>query len=149
MNTYSGVNIHNSVPIYSGLEWWNGPLEIAEGSTVGFNNHLDCRCGITIGKNVCLASNVCIWTLHHDYNDANFGTKGGAVYIGDYAWLCSHCIILPGVKIGEGAVVASGAVVCKDVEAWTVVGGVPAKEIGKRERKNYHYKPGEFWIPFV
>lgn len=69
--------------------------------------------------------------------------------IGDYAWLCSHCIILPGVTIGEGAIVASGAVVTKDVEPWTVVGGIPAKEIAKREQKDYDYRPGAYWVPFV
>lgn len=58
-------------------------------------------------------------------------------------------MILPGVSIGEGAVVAAGAVVTSDVEPWTVVGGVPARKIGNREKKQYNYKPGDFWIPFV
>ena len=43
------------------------------------------------------------------------------------------------MQIGEGAVVASGAIVTKDVEPWTIVGGVPAKKIGRREQKDYHY----------
>ena len=76
-------------------------------------------------------------------------TSSSAVRIEDYAWLCSHCIILPGVTIGKGAVVASGAVVTKDIEPWTVVGGVPAKPIGKREEKKYDYHPGAYWVPFV
>ena len=104
---------------------------------------------ITIGKDVCLASNICIWSLHHDYNDIHFAAKGAPVRIEDYAWLCSHCIILPGVTIGKGAVVASGAVVTKDIEAWTVGGGVPDKPIGKREEKKYDYHPGAYWVPFV
>lgn len=69
-----------------------------------------------------------IWTLHHDYNDIHFGVKGGRVEIGDYSWICSCAIILPGVKIGERSVVAAGAVVCKDVEPYSIVGGVPAKK---------------------
>ena len=143
------MHVHRSVPIYSGFEWWQGPLEIGEGSTIGFHNHFDCRKGIYVGKNVCFATGVCIWTLHHDYNDIHFCSKGARVIIGDYAWLCSHCIILPGVTIGEGAIVASGAVVTKDVEPWTVVGGIPAKEIAKREQKDYDYRPGAYWVPFV
>lgn len=55
---------------------------------------------------------------------------------------------MPGVTIGEGAVVAAGAVVCKDVEPWSIVGGVPAKKIGERERKDYDYVPGTYSIPF-
>ena len=147
--TYKGVSIHRSVPIYSGFEWWAGPLIIGEGSSVGFHNHLDCRKGLTIGKSVCLASYVTIWTMQHDYNTVDFAPEGASVNIGDYAWLCSHCIILPGVSIGEGAVVASGAVVTKDVPPYSVVGGIPARVIGQREKKQYAYRPGDYWIPFV
>lgn len=146
---YRDVCIHRSVPLYHGLEYWRGPLVIGEGSSIGFRNHLDCRRGIHIGRNVCLASDVTIWTLHHDYNDPSFRAKGAGVTIGDYAWLCSNCIILPGVTIGEGAVVAAGAVVRSDVEPWTVVGGVPARKIAERQRKDYHYRPGEYWYPLL
>jgi len=65
---------------------------------------------------------------------------GAPVEIGDYAWVCSRSIILPGVKVGEGAVVACGAVVTKDVEPYTVVGGIPAKKIADRN-KNLEYVP--------
>ena len=83
----------SSVPIYSGFEWWQGPFEVGKGSSIGFHNHIDCRIGVYIGKDVCLASNICIWSLHHDYNDIHFAAKGAPVRIEDYAWLCSHCII--------------------------------------------------------
>ena len=53
-----------------------------------------------------------------------------------------RAIILPGVKIGKGAVVGAGAVVTKDVAPFKVVGGVPAKEIGERKNKNPNYKLG-------
>lgn len=59
-----------------------------------------------------------------------------AITIGDGVWLGARAIILPGVTIGEGAVVAAGAVVTKDVEPWAVVGGNPAKFIKKRELKD-------------
>ena len=149
LNCHKDVNIHRSVPVYHGFEWWKGPLSIGKGSSIGFRNHLDCRMGVEIGRNVCLASDVTIWTLHHDYNDESFRVKGGKVTIGDYAWLCSNCIILPGVIIGEGAVVAAGAVVCGDVAPWSVVGGVPARVIAERERKTYNYCPGDYWLPMI
>lgn len=147
LNLFHDVTISRGVPIYRGFEWWSGPFVIGEGSSVGFRNHIDCRRGVYIGRNVCLATGVTIWTLQHDYNDIAFGTKGGSVKIEDYAWLCSNCIILPGVTIAKGAVVAAGSVVVKDVPAWTVVGGVPAKIISKREIKDYDYRPGDYWIP--
>lgn len=146
MNRFKGVKIANRVPIYSGLQWWSGPFIVDEGSTIGFDCHIDCRKGVFIGKNVCLATGVRIWTLQHDYNDVNFKCVGAPVYIKDYCWICSYSIILPGVTIGEGAVVAAGAVVTKDVEPWTVVGGCPARVIGKREEKKYNYSPGEGWF---
>ena len=98
--------------------------------------------GLRIGKNVTLGTEVMIWTLQHDYNDPKFGVKGGAVVIGDYAWLGSRSILLPGVKLGEGAVVAAGAVVTKNVDPFTVVGGVPAKVISKRAVQDLNYVPG-------
>lgn len=149
MNMFPEVRIAKGVPINHNCEWWLGPLEIGEGSTIGFHCQLDCRRGLKIGKNVCLASGVWTWTLHHDYNSIDFKAVGGCIEIGDYAWLCSRCTILPGVKIGEGAIIASGAVVTKDVEPWTVVGGIPAKPIGKREQKNYNYSPGLYWVPLA
>lgn len=56
------------------------------------------------------------------------------VQIGDYAWISRRAVILPGVTIGEGAVVAAGAVVTKNVAPYTVVGGVPAKFVAERPR---------------
>ena len=149
LNSFSNVKIHRSVPIYAGMQWWEGPFEVGEGTNIGFDCHIDCRRGVYIGRNVCLATGVKIWTLHHDYNDSKFACVGAPVYIGDYCWICSYSIILPGVSIGEGAVVAAGAVVTKDVEPWTVVGGVSAKVIGHREHKQYEYRPSNGWFPFV
>ena len=63
------------------------------------------------------------------------------VVIEDYVWISSRATILPGVHIGKGAVIASGAVVTNDVPENAIVGGVPAKVIGKREC-NYRYKLG-------
>ena len=62
--------------------------------------------------------------------------------MGDYVFIGPRVIILPGVKIGKGAVVAAGAVVTKDVSEFTIVGGVPAKEIGERKNKKPNYKLG-------
>lgn len=137
-----GVKIYGKVSMFSGFEIRNPKGLIFQGdSSVGPNVLLDARKGLIIGKNVTIARNAMIWTLHHDYNDSQFKAIGEKVIIGDYAWICSGSIILPGVSVGEGAIVASGAVVTKSVEPYSVVAGVPAKQIGLREKKDYKYSP--------
>ncbi len=136
-----GVSFHGSYSMYAGFHIRNPRgLVIEQGASIGPKVLLDARKGLQIGKSVVIAYEAIIWTLHHDYNDVNFKCIGAPVEIGDYAWICSRSIILPGVKIGEGAVVASGAVVTKDVPPYTIVGGVPAKVIGQREKNDYQYK---------
>ena len=87
---------------------------------------------IYIGNNVDIAQETNIWTLEHDPNSDNHQTRGGDVIVEDNVWISSRVTILPGVHIGKGAVVASGAVVTKDVPEKAIVGGVPAKIIGNR-----------------
>lgn len=116
-----------------------GKCIIHKGVSVGPGVLLDARKGLEIGENSVIAYESIIWTLNHDYNDIHFGSKGAKVVIGPYVWICSRSIILPGVIIGEGAVVASGAVVTKDVPPYSIVAGIPAKVIGYRERKKYDY----------
>lgn len=130
-----GAKIASRSLLYHGF-WIVAPskLVIGESAVVGDHAILDAREGLTIGRNVNLSTNVAIWTGQHDYQASNFGYKGGPVRIGDYAWLSFRTTILPGVIVGEGAIVAAGAVVTKDVAPYTVVGGVPAKVIGTRNR---------------
>lgn len=94
---------------------------------------------LVIGDCVNISPEVTIFTLGHDTQDPLFATKAGKVIVHNYAWVGYRAIIMPGVEIGEGAVVAAGAVVTKNVDAWTIVGGVPARAIGKRT-PNIHYR---------
>jgi len=107
-------------------------ISVGAGSIIGMWATLDGREGITIGKNVNFSSEVALWTLQHDYNSPTFATSGGPIVIEDRAWISFRATILPGVTIGEGAVVAANSVVTKDVPPYTVVGGIPAKKIGER-----------------
>lgn len=110
-------------------------IRIGKNSSIGKNAILDGRCGISIGDNVNLSSEVAIWSLQHDVQDPNFAAVGGPVVVGDRAWLSFRATVLPGVSIGEGAVVAANAVVTKDVAPYAIVAGIPARVIGERNHE--------------
>ena len=88
--------------------------------------------GIYIGDDVLIGHNACLLTLNHAEEPENRADMfPNPIYIEDKVWLGSNVTVLPGVRICEGAIVGAGAVVTKDVEANTIVGGVPAKFIRK------------------
>jgi len=88
--------------------------------------------GIYIGDDVLIGHNVVLATLNHEEDPERRGNLCPApIKIGDKVWIGSNATILPGVTIGDGAIIAAGAVVKKDVDKKTVVGGVPAKFIKK------------------
>jgi maltose O-acetyltransferase len=92
------------------------------------------RYAIRTGSDVSIGPESAILTLGHDPQSQDFADRGGEVIIGDRVWICFRAIILPGVTIGKGAVVAAGAVVSRDVADYTIVAGSPAKPIGTRTK---------------
>ncbi len=128
------MDVHPTAVVYRWREVRRGAgIRVGAGSIIGFDSILDGRAGITIGHSVNLSSEVAIWTEQHDHASPMFETVGAPVVIGDRAWVSFRATILPGVTVGEGAVVAAGSVVTKDVAPWTMVGGIPAKQIGTRD----------------
>lgn len=109
-------------------------IRIGDHCTIGDSVFLDGRSGLTIGDCVNFGSHVTIYTRQHDVDAPDFAEVGAPVVIEDHAWISSHSIVLPGVTIGEGAVVAAGAVVTRDVAPYTLVGGNPARFIRDRSR---------------
>lgn len=110
-------------------------IEIGNNTIINRRCYLDGRMGLYIGDNVSISPEVYLLTLQHEPDDPSFSTKGGSVYIDDRAWIGVRAIILPGVHIGEGAVVAAGSLVNKDVPPFTIVGGMPAKPLKDRNPK--------------
>lgn len=117
-------------------------IEIGEDTIVGDHAFLDGRAKLKIGNHVDIASSVMIYNSEHDLGTNDFSATVAPVEIKDYVFIGPRVTILPGVKIGRGAVVAAGAVVTEDVPEFTIVGGVPAKVIGERTNKNPQYKLG-------
>lgn len=108
--------------------------------SVGKNVFINSGCrfqdqgGITIGDGVLIGHNVVLATLNHDIDPRKRSTMHPApVKIGNDVWIGSNATVLPGVTIGDGAIIAAGAVVNKDVPSNVIVGGVPAKIIKKIE----------------
>ena len=86
--------------------------------------------GVWLGDGCLIGHNVVFATLNHDLNpERRQICVPKRIVVGKNAWIGSNSTILAGVTIGDNAVVAAGAVVTKDVEANTIVGGVPAKFI--------------------
>lgn len=110
------------------------PMTIGEHTVINRRCTLDGRGGLRFGSNVSVSPEVMLITSHHVKDDPDFGVEDKPIVIEDYAWIGSRATILPGVTVGRGAVVAAGAVVSKDVPAYAVVGGVPAKVISERTR---------------
>ena len=139
----SGVKIGSGSTIHMWANFFQ-PSNISIGSdtTVGDHVFLDGRAPITIGNHVDIASSVFIYNSEHDINKHDFSAREEPVEIGDYVFIGPRAIILPGVKIGKGAIVGAGAVVTKDIPDFAISGGVPAKVIGERKNKNPSYKLG-------
>ncbi len=117
-------------------------ISIGDGTIIGDACFLDGRKSLKIGNNVDIATGVMIYNSEHDVHSEDFKPIEEPVEIEDYVFIGPRAIILPGVKIGRGAVVAAGAVVTSNVKEFEIVGGVPAKVIGERKNKNPRYKLG-------
>jgi maltose O-acetyltransferase len=145
------------------LRFWLGSLGAGSGIQMhcrflhGPGVHLGQRCVINhgclldgrrhpirIGRDVSIGPEAAILTLGHDPRSPHFADRGGPVAIGDNVWIGFRAIVLPGLTIGDGAVVGSGAVVSKDVAPFTIVAGNPARPIGERPQPmayNLSYQP--------
>lgn len=117
-------------------------ITIGQNSIIGYRSFLDGRGTLNIGNHVDIASEVLIYTNQHDINSPDFGNSFGSVIIKDYVFIGPRAIILPGVTVGRGAIVAAAAVVTKNIPDFEVWGGIPAKKISDRILKNPQYKLG-------
>ncbi|MBI2051550.1 acyltransferase [Candidatus Roizmanbacteria bacterium] len=138
-----GITIGHGSTIHMGARFYDPRnIVIGEDTIIGEGAVLDGRDKLVIGNHVAFASEVAVYNSKHDIDDEDFSPVDAPVAIKDYVFIGPRAIILPGVTIGEGAIVAAAAVVTKDVAPYTVVAGIPAKQIGERKLKDLHYRLG-------
>jgi putative colanic acid biosynthesis acetyltransferase WcaF len=116
-------------------------LVIGERCVIAWRCYLDARGGIEIGDRVVLASDVHLITAQHDPYAKDFRDSFQPIKLGRYVWLASRATVTMGVTIAEGGVVAAGSVALSDVPHHTIVGGVPARPIGKQRPEDLDYDP--------
>ena len=125
---------HSVIESYSCINNAVGDVVIGDYTRIGIHNTIIGP--VCIGNHVNLAQGITVTALNHNFEDKTKrideqGITTKPVIIGDDVWIGANAVILPGVTIGKHCVVAAGAVVTKDVQDNTIVGGVPAKEIKK------------------
>lgn len=136
--------IDKNASIHINVKFLGHDIQIGENTVINSEVLIDGRAKCVLGNNISISRKVTILTMGHDYNDSNFRLKGKPVIIFDDVWIGYDALILPGVKIGKGAVIAAKSVVTKDVPNYTVVGGNPSKIIAKRKEQMYesvYYRP--------
>lgn len=141
MEIGSGSSIHMGMRVYD-----SSHIVVGKDTIIGEGAVLDGRAELHIGNHVDIASEVMIYNSEHNIHAEDFAGKDGVVkekvVIEDYVFIGPRAIILPGVTVGKGAVIGAGAVVTKDVKPFSIVAGVPAKEIGERSNKEPSYTLG-------
>lgn len=148
----NGVQIGNSVTVarfaqirpsgYYGGELGVG-FQIGDNSNIGAFAYIGASGGIRIGNNVMMGPRVSLLAEQHvfDRTDTPMKSQGSTrkgIVIEDDVWLGANCCILDGVTVGTGSIVATGAVVTKDVPPYSIVGGVPARIIRSRKDEGEH-----------
>jgi acetyltransferase-like isoleucine patch superfamily enzyme len=133
-----GAKIGRRVKLWSGV-WVDdfSGLEIGDDVTIGKDVFFICGGSVSIGNRTMVAHGSKIISSGHiippEQGQMRFsGPDIAPIVIGGDAWIGAAAVVLPGVTLGEGAVVAAGAVVTKDVSAYAIVGGIPARLIKMR-----------------
>ena len=129
-----GAKVHSTCSVYSSVDIlmpWN--LIMEEYSCIANKVILENSDKVLIGKYSIVSQYSYLCTASHDIRKINFPQFTKPITIGKRCWIAANCFIGPGVQIGDGGVIGASSSVFKNVNAWTVVGGSPAKLIGTRD----------------
>ena len=114
-----------------------GRLTIGDDCSINSGVIFGLTCDLTLGSNVMVADNVSFRTADHEFGNLSVpmqeqGERRAEIVVEDDVWFGANITVLRGVTIGRGAIVGANAVVTKNVPAYAIVGGVPARQIGSR-----------------
>jgi len=110
-----------------------GGLRIGDGTIIGRKTVLEASGGLTIGRSVNISAEAILFSGDHDPQSPTFTARMRPTVVGDRAWVAARAIVMPGTEIGEGVIVAAGAVALGRIPARTIVAGNPAVPIGERD----------------
>ena len=129
-----GARIGRNARIHPTARIW-APWNLVVGTEASVAHDVDCYCvdRLEIGDHATVSQYVMLCTATHDISDPNMRLVTAPIVISPQAWVCARAFVAPGVVIGVGAVVGAQSVVTRDVPAWTVVAGSPARFIKLRE----------------
>ncbi|RKQ50972.1 acetyltransferase-like isoleucine patch superfamily enzyme [Roseivirga pacifica] len=113
-------------------------MSIGDNSNIGPYSYIGCSGKVTIGNNVMMGPRVSMFAENHNYSDTSIpmkeqGVSLSEIVVNNDCWIASNATILAGVTIGEGSIIAAGAVVTKDIPPYSIVAGNPAKVIKSRK----------------
>lgn len=128
-----GARIGKGVTIKPGvrvkLPW---RLTVGDHSWLGEDAWIDNLADVSIGAHCCISQAVYLCTGNHDWTATRFDLRTAPIRICDGAWLAARSVVAPGVTVGEGSILAIGSVATRNLHAWTINAGSPAKQIGQR-----------------
>lgn len=133
------VAVEKRVTFYTGVSIrGHGLLTIGDDCSINSGVIFGLTCDLTLGRHVLVGDNVSFRTADHEFADLGKpmleqGERRGSIIVEDDVWLGANVTVLRGVRIGCGAIVGANAVVTRDVPAFAIVGGVPARIIGDRQ----------------
>lgn len=128
-----GAKIGNNSCVYASAKIW-APWNLKIGSYSCIGPGVDCynQGKISIGNQTIISQKVYLCASSHDFTKSNFPLIRKSIHVADQVWIAADAFVAPGVTIEEGAVIGARSAVVKNVDAWTVVGGNPARYIKDR-----------------
>jgi putative colanic acid biosynthesis acetyltransferase WcaF len=130
-----GAKLGRGTRIYSKVRVW-APWNLECDESVAIADYVEIYnpAKVSIGRDAVISQGAYLCTASHDVDDPMFPLVLGHITVGCKAWVAARAVVLPGVQVNEGAVLALGAVAVRDLDAWTVYGGIPAKVLRARKK---------------